>query len=64
MRNEDVAGDFSDVLHETQVLVFLQPRQLQIAFDVGVVGVAIEQITVVLHAVGRHLHPAVRAHAN
>ena len=65
VRNEDVAGDFSDVLQETQVqMLVLQPSQLQLAVDVGAVGVAVAQIPVVVLAVGRHRHPAVRADAN
>ena len=36
-------------------MLVLQPSQLQIAFDVGAVGVAIAQIPVVQHAIERDI---------
>ena len=63
--DEDIAGDLSDVLQETQVQVLiLQPGQLQVAVDVGAVGVPVPQVAVVVLPVAGHRHPAGRADAD
>ncbi len=65
VRDEDVAGDFADVLQKSQVQVLvLEPSQFQVAVDVRAVGVAVAQIPVVVLPVGRHRHPPVRPDAN
>ena len=64
VRDEHVAGDLADVLEEGEVEVLvLQPGQLEVAVHVGAVGVAVAEVTVVVLAVVRHRHPAVRADA-
>ena len=64
MRDEDVACHFADVLQEVQVeTLVLQPRQLQVPVDVSAVGVAVAKVLVVMLAIRRNGHSAIRANA-
>lgn len=53
--DEDIAGDLSDILEETEVeCLVLEPRDLQVAVDVSTVGVPVSKIPVVMLLVGRN----------
>ena len=63
--DQDVAGDLPDVAEEAQVQVLvLKPGQLQVAVDVGAVGVPVPEVAVVVVAVVDRGEAAVRADAN
>ena len=65
LRDQNVASDLTDVLKEAQVEIFiLEPGQLEVAVDVGAVGVSVSQVAVVVLAVVRNGHPAVGSDAN
>ena len=58
--DEDVPGDLSDVLEEAEVEVLvLEPGKLQVAVDIGAVGVSVPEVPVVVLAVGWHRHSPV-----
>lgn len=47
--NEYVAGDLADVLEKAKIEgLVLQPRDLQVAVDVGTVGVPVSKVPVVM----------------
>lgn len=53
--DQHVAGHLANVLQEAQVKgLVLQPGQLEVAVDVGAVGVAVAQVVVVVLAIRRH----------
>ena len=53
------------MLKKAQVEIFiLEPGQLEVAVDVGAVGVSVSQVAVVVLAVVRNGHPAVGSDAN
>ena len=53
--DEDVAGDFPDVLEEAEVQVgLLEPSQLQVAVHVSAVGVTVSQVSIVVLSVVGH----------
>ena len=55
MADQHVAGHLANVLQEAEVKgLVLQPGQLEVAVDVGAVGVAVAQVVVVVLAIRRH----------
>ena len=62
--NEKLPKTLPDVLKEAEIEVLvLEPGELEVAVDVGAVGVAVAQVAVVVLAVVGHRHAAVGADA-
>ena len=65
MADEDVAGDLPDVLEEAEVEVLvLEPGELQVAVDIGAVGVSVPEVPVVVLPVAGHGHPSIGPDTN
>ena len=63
--DEDVPGDLSDVLEEAEVEVLvLEPGELQVAVNIGAVGVSVPEVPVVVLPVAGHGHPPIGPDTN
>lgn len=51
---EDIAGDLAYVLQEAEVEAIVEPRDLQVAIDVGTVGVPVAKVSIVMLLVRGH----------